>query len=142
MGLLGTPRMQVFPLLCPAAASLRIIAFVTDAASIQRLLGYLGEPIQAPPRAALSIRAMGIGKGGRWAQRPFPKKASGLISQPGRLNGRRRRGSGRLLEGNHAAQTAPAFALWHVPQRLEERAVLAVFDVAAHGVDHLGADIG
>ena len=81
------------------------------------------------------------GKGGRWAQRPVQKKATGS-SRPGRLNGRRRRGSGRLLEGNHAAQTALAFALRHVPQRLEERAVVAVFDVAAHGVDHLGADIG
>ena len=78
---------------------------------------------------------------GRGAQRPYQKKATGS-AQPGRLNGQRPRGSGRLLEGSHAAQTAPAFALRHVTQRLEERAVVAVFDVAAHGVDHLGADIG
>ena len=62
--------------------------------------------------------------------------------RPCRLNGQRRRGSGRLLEGSRAAQAALAFALWHVTQRLEERAVLAVFDVAPQGVDHLGADIG
>ena len=62
--------------------------------------------------------------------------------RPCRLNGQRRRGSGRLLEGSRAAKTALAFALWHVTQRLEERAVLAVFDVAPQGVDHLGADIG
>ncbi|MDQ3582081.1 MAG: hypothetical protein M3495_10920 [Pseudomonadota bacterium] len=44
--------MQVFPLRCPRCGEpMRIIAFVTDAASIQRLLGYLGEPTQAPPIA-------------------------------------------------------------------------------------------
>ncbi len=38
MGRLGAPRMQVVPLLCPAVAPMRIIAFVTDVGSIPRIL--------------------------------------------------------------------------------------------------------
>ena len=37
------------------------------------------------------------------------KKSERVDAQPGRLNGQRRRGSGRLLEGSHAAQTALAY---------------------------------
>ena len=72
-------------------------------------------------------------KGGEWKRgtrgtASLPKKNDRVDSQPGRLNGQRQRGSGRLLEGSHAAQTALAFALRHVTHRLIERAVLAVFD--------------
>ncbi|MCA1854148.1 MAG: hypothetical protein LC647_17695 [Beggiatoa sp.] len=49
-----SPRLGAAPLF-PAAASRRIIALVTDAASIQRLLGYLGESTQAL-RIALAPR--------------------------------------------------------------------------------------
>ena len=45
MGLLGAPRMQVFPLFCPRCGEpMRIIAFVTEVDSIQRILEPLGEP--------------------------------------------------------------------------------------------------
>ena len=48
MGLLGAPRMQVFPLRCPRCREpMRLIAFVTDSGSTC-ILGYLGEPAQAP----------------------------------------------------------------------------------------------
>ena len=43
---------EVFPLVCPhCGAPMRILAFVTDTASVIRILGHLGEPTQ-PPRVA------------------------------------------------------------------------------------------
>ena len=43
---------EVFPLLCPhCGAPMRIIAFVTDTASVTRILQHLGEPTQ-PRRPA------------------------------------------------------------------------------------------
>ncbi len=49
MGLLGAPRMQVFPLLCPRCGQpMRIIAFVTDSGSITHILAYLGELTKVP----------------------------------------------------------------------------------------------
>jgi hypothetical protein len=53
LGLLGAPRMQVFPLSCPRCGEpMRIIAFVTEVDSIQRILERLGEPIQPLPVAS------------------------------------------------------------------------------------------
>ena len=44
---------EVFPLLCPQCGEpMRIIAFITEAASIQRILMHMGEPTQAPPVAS------------------------------------------------------------------------------------------
>jgi hypothetical protein len=41
---------EVFPLACPhCGASMRILAFVTDTASVTRILQHLGEPTQPPP---------------------------------------------------------------------------------------------
>ncbi len=41
---------EVFPLLCPhCRAPMRIIAFVTDTASVTHILQHLGEPAQPPP---------------------------------------------------------------------------------------------
>jgi len=49
MGLLGAPRMQVFPLSCPRCGEpMRIIAFVTEVDPIQPILEPLGEPLQRP----------------------------------------------------------------------------------------------
>ncbi len=40
---------ECFPLLCPhCGAEMRIIAFVTESASIQRILEHIGEPITPP----------------------------------------------------------------------------------------------
>jgi len=41
---------EIFPLTCVrCGAEMRIIAFVTDSASIIRILEYLGEPTRLPP---------------------------------------------------------------------------------------------
>jgi hypothetical protein len=41
---------EVFPLVCPhCGAPMRIIAFLTDTASVTRMLQHLGEPTQPPP---------------------------------------------------------------------------------------------
>ena len=41
---------EVFPLVCPQCeAPMRIIAFVTDTASVTPILQHLGEPTQPPP---------------------------------------------------------------------------------------------
>lgn len=41
---------EVFPLACPRCGEpMRIIAFVTDRASIKRSLGYVGEPVNPRP---------------------------------------------------------------------------------------------
>ena len=41
---------EVFPLVCPhCGAPMRIIAFVTDTASVTHILRHLGEPTQPPP---------------------------------------------------------------------------------------------
>jgi len=64
MGLLGAPRMQVFPLVCARCAEpMRIIAFVTDIGSIQPILAYLGEPTQAPCIALASRPRSSLGGG-------------------------------------------------------------------------------
>src|SRR5439155_5691854 len=43
---------EMFPLVCPhCGVSMRIIAFVTDTASVTRILQHFGEPTQ-PPRVA------------------------------------------------------------------------------------------
>ena len=43
---------EVFPLHCPnCGGTMRIIAFITDAASVRNILAHLGEPT-APPRIA------------------------------------------------------------------------------------------
>lgn len=43
---------EAFPLTCPhCAGEMRIIAFVTDPASIQAILAYIGESIHPPPPA-------------------------------------------------------------------------------------------
>ncbi len=43
---------EAFPLLCPHCSSeMRIIAFVTEAVAVQKILAYLGEEI-SPPRLA------------------------------------------------------------------------------------------
>ena len=52
--------MQVFPLFCPRCGEpMRIIAFVTEVDSVQRILEHLGEPTQppliAPPPEVLLI---------------------------------------------------------------------------------------
>ena len=107
---------------------------------ILRSSQYIGE-LSGMDRLYRTRKRWGMEKGDAGHSVPT-KKSDRVDARPGRLNGRRRRGSGRLLEGSHAAQTALAFALRHVTQRLIERVVLAVCDVAAHGVDHLGADIG
>ena len=40
---------EVFPLICPIChAEMQIIAFVTDASTIQKILGHIGEPTQPP----------------------------------------------------------------------------------------------
>ena len=40
---------EVFPLVCPIChAEMRIIAFVTDASTIQKILGHIGWPTQPP----------------------------------------------------------------------------------------------
>ena len=40
----------LFPLTCPRCGQqMRIIAFVTDTASIRRILAHLGEPTEPPP---------------------------------------------------------------------------------------------
>ena len=57
MGLLGAPRMQVFPLVCfRCGEPMRIIAFVAGVASIQRILAYLGELAQTPRIAPAAPR--------------------------------------------------------------------------------------
>jgi len=41
---------EAFPLVCPVCrAEIRLIAFVTDSASITRILEHLGEPTRPPP---------------------------------------------------------------------------------------------
>jgi hypothetical protein len=41
---------EAFPLLCPMCrAEMRLIAFLTDSASITRILEHLGEPTRPPP---------------------------------------------------------------------------------------------
>jgi hypothetical protein len=41
---------EVFPRVCPrCGAPMRIIAFVTDTASVTHILQHLGEPTQPPP---------------------------------------------------------------------------------------------
>jgi hypothetical protein len=51
-GLLGAPRMQVFPLSCPAVPNrCGSSPSVTEVDPIQRILEPLGEPIQPPPVA-------------------------------------------------------------------------------------------
>lgn len=41
---------EVFPLVCPkCGGEMRIIAFITEGASIREILGHLGEPT-SPPR--------------------------------------------------------------------------------------------
>ena len=76
MGLLGVPRMQVFSLLCPRCGEpMRIIAFVKDVGSIQRILASLGEPTQppgSPPPPA--VRPMGRRTSIR-AKKPLPEYA-------------------------------------------------------------------
>jgi hypothetical protein len=53
MGLLGAPRMQLFPLSCPScSAPMRIIAFVTDVGSIQRIFEHIRELTTPPPIAS------------------------------------------------------------------------------------------
>jgi hypothetical protein len=50
MGLLGAPRMQLFPLSCPrCSAPMRIIAFVTDVGAIQRIFEHIRELATPPP---------------------------------------------------------------------------------------------
>ena len=52
------PWMQVFPLVCIRCGEpMRIIAFVTDGGSLQRILASLGEPTQAP-RIAPAARGL------------------------------------------------------------------------------------
>ena len=53
MGLLGAPRMQVFPLLCARCGeAMTLIGFITERGSIQRILEHLGEPTRPPPIAS------------------------------------------------------------------------------------------
>jgi hypothetical protein len=43
---------EFLPLVCPnCGAHMRIIAFITDAAPVERILGYIGEPSRPPPIA-------------------------------------------------------------------------------------------
>jgi hypothetical protein len=43
---------EVFPLTCPrCGADMRIVAFITEASPVQRILNHIGEPAQ-PPRIA------------------------------------------------------------------------------------------
>jgi hypothetical protein len=43
---------ESLPLVCPnCGADMRIIAFVTEAAPVQRILAHIGEPTEPPPIA-------------------------------------------------------------------------------------------
>ena len=65
---------EVFPLRCPlCGADLRIIAFITDAATVRDILAHLGEPI-APPRSA-PARGPPLGEAGDAQQEAPPDPA-------------------------------------------------------------------
>ncbi len=43
---------ESMPLVCPnCGADMRIVAFITEAAPVERILGYIGEPSRPPPIA-------------------------------------------------------------------------------------------
>jgi hypothetical protein len=53
---------EAFPLVCPVCrAEMRLIAFLTDRASITRILKHLGERAHAPPTRIPRARAAGVG---------------------------------------------------------------------------------
>ena len=79
MGLPGAPRMQVFPLSYPrGSAPMRIIAFITEAGSIQVSSNTAVSPPPAPPEVrpigrgtsihANAIRSLGVS--------PYPNMSS------------------------------------------------------------------
>jgi hypothetical protein len=50
---------EVFPLVCPRSIEpLTIIAFVTEAVSIKRILAYIGEPTTPPPNAPCRVQPL------------------------------------------------------------------------------------
>ena len=60
MGLLGAPRMQVFPLSCPRCGEpMGIIAFVTEVGSLKRILEHIGDPTTPPPSPLPAVHPTG-----------------------------------------------------------------------------------
>ena len=67
---------ESIPLVCPnCGADMRIIAFATEAAPVQRILAHIGEPTEPPPIAP----ARGPP---RWDDDPEPTPHWDLIAQP------------------------------------------------------------
>ena len=67
---------ESLPLVCPnCGAHMRIIAFITDAAPVERILGYIGEPSRPPPIAP----ARGPPA---WDDAPEPVPDWDLLGQP------------------------------------------------------------
>jgi hypothetical protein len=68
---------EVLPLLCPHCGEpLRIIAFITEVGSIQRILEHLGEPTHAP-------RIAPAARGPPWQQHYDPREVDALaMSEP------------------------------------------------------------
>ena len=67
---------ESLPLVCPnCGAHMRIIAFITDAAPVERILRYIGEPSRPPPIAP----ARGPPA---WDDAPEPVPDCDLLGQP------------------------------------------------------------
>ncbi len=67
---------ESLPLTCPnCGADMRIIAFVTDAAPVERILNHIGEPPRPPPIAP----ARGPPA---WEETPEPVPDWDLLGQP------------------------------------------------------------
>uniref|UniRef100_UPI000AE5A5F4 transposase n=1 Tax=Thiohalocapsa sp. ML1 TaxID=1431688 RepID=UPI000AE5A5F4 len=67
---------ESLPLVCPCCgADMRIIAFVTEAVPVQRILGHIGEPTEPPPIASAR------GPPG-WDEAPEPAPDWDLLQQP------------------------------------------------------------
>ena len=82
------PLFETFPLECPrCGGEIRLVAFVTDAAVIRRLLPQIGEPIQAPVvKPALAPPDWGLepGPGLGWEGQVAPEPECELAPKPAR----------------------------------------------------------
>ncbi len=92
---------ECLPLTCPSCgAHMRIVAFITEAAPVERILTHIGQPAQPPPIApargppawddALAARRTRLGRPGTARARVFVRPAGAVVASPAaRLSGRR-----------------------------------------------------